>query len=116
MSHGEKTGPLWGTMSRRSEQRIADALTTADLWELATKRIPPIALEYFRGAADDEVTARGNVMAFQQALTTARGALKFDTVDMSTQALGFDMDVPWYISPVGSLATLTPSGLSLIHI
>ena len=49
-------------------------------------------------------------MAFQQALTTARGALKFDTVDMSTQALGFDMDVPWYISPVGSLATLTPSG------
>jgi len=97
-------------MGNRREKRIAEALTTADLWELAAKRIPPIALEYFRGAADDEVTARGNVMAFQQAMTTARGALKFDSVDMSTSALGFDLDVPWYISPVGSLATLEPAG------
>ena len=94
----------------RQEQRIADALTTADLWDLAAKRIPPIAFEYFRGAADDEVTARGNVMAFQQTMVTARGALKFDHIDMSTTALGTELDVPWYISPVGSLRSLEPLG------
>lgn len=97
-------------MSRRRDQKIADALTTADLWRLASDRIPPIAFEYFRGAADSESTARGNVIAFQQAMTTAYGAVKFDSIDMTTTALGFEMDVPWYISPVGSLSTLTPSG------
>lgn len=97
-------------MSQRRERKIRDALTTADLWQLASERIPPIAFEYFRGAADSESTARGNVIAFQQAMTTAYGAVKFDAVDMSTAAIGFDMDVPWYVSPVGSLSTLTPSG------
>ena len=94
----------------RREQRVADALTTADLWSLAAKRIPQIAFEYFRGAADDEVTARGNVMAFQQAMVTAKGAQKLDHIDMSTTALGFELDVPWYISPVGSLRSLEPFG------
>jgi len=97
-------------VNQRRERKIADALTTADLWQLAGERIPPIAFEYFRGAADSESTARGNVIAFQQAMTTAYGALKFDSVDMSTLAMGVDMDVPWYISPVGSLSTLAPSG------
>ena len=43
-------------------------------------------------------------------MVTAYSAVKFDTVDLSTTAVGFDLDVPWYISPVGSLAMLTPSG------
>ncbi len=97
-------------MSQRRERKIDDALTTADLWKLATQRIPPIAFEYFRGAADSESTSRGNVIAFQQAVTTAYGAMKFDSIDMSTSALGFEMAVPWYVSPVGSLCTLEPSG------
>jgi len=69
-------------MGRRQETKIADALTTGDLWKLASQRIPPIAFEYFRGAADSESTARGNVIAFQQAMTTAYGALKFESIDM----------------------------------
>ena len=97
-------------MGKRTERKIDDALTTDDLWKLASGRIPPIAFEYFRGAADSESTARGNVVAFQQAMTTAFGALKFDSVDMSTSALGAAIDVPWYISPVGSLSTLEPAG------
>ncbi|MEO1060334.1 MAG: alpha-hydroxy acid oxidase [Actinomycetota bacterium] len=97
-------------MGQRRARQIADALTTADLWRLANKRVPPIAFEYFRGAADDEITARGNVQAFQESMVTAYSAVKFDAVDMSTTAVGFDLDVPWYISPVGSLAMLTPSG------
>ena len=92
----------------RQERKIADALTTADLWKLMRKRVPPIVTEYFRGGADDETTLRGNVKAFQQAVTTAYGALSFPDIDMSTTAVNHKMSVPWYISPVGSLRALYP--------
>jgi len=96
-------------MARQSRQ-IADALTTTDLWELMRRRVPPIVSEYFRGGADAETTLRGNVRAFQQSMTTAYGALKFSSLDMSTTAVGHSLAVPWYISPVGSLRSLYPMG------
>lgn len=94
-------------MSKRDRQ-IADAITTADLWKIMRKRVPPIVSEYFRGGADDETSLRGNVRAFQQAMTTAFGALKFDSLDMSTTLIGHKLEVPWYVSPVGSLRSLWP--------
>lgn len=72
------------------------------------RRVPPIVSEYFRGGADSETTMRGNVRAFQQALTTAHGALKFADLDMSTTVVGQRLDLPWFISPVGSLRSLYP--------
>ncbi len=89
-------------------RQIDDALTTADLWKLMRRRVPPIVSEYFRGGADAETTLRANVRAFQQSLTTARGALKFESVDLSTTAVGATMAVPWFIAPVGSLRMLYP--------
>ena len=74
------------------------------------RRVPPIVSEYFRGGADHETALRGNVRAFQQSMTTAYGALKFDSLDMSTTVLGHELAVPWFISPVGSLRTLYPMG------
>ncbi|MEM7030636.1 MAG: alpha-hydroxy acid oxidase [Chloroflexota bacterium] len=90
------------------EQRIADTLTTDDLWKLMRRRVPPVVSEYFRGGADAETTLRANVRAFQQSMTTARGALKFETLDLSTTTVGHDLAVPWYIAPVGSLRALYP--------
>ena len=72
------------------------------------QRVPPIVSEYFRGGADYETTLRANVRAFQQAMTTAYGALSFPSLDMTTTAVGFSLDVPWFISPVGSLRSLYP--------
>ncbi|MEM7801402.1 MAG: alpha-hydroxy acid oxidase [Chloroflexota bacterium] len=92
----------------RQNQKIADALTTADLWKMMRRRVPPIVTEYFRGGADYESTLRANVRAFQQSLTTAHGALSFDSVDLSTEMIGHRMSVPWFISPVGSLRMLYP--------
>ncbi len=94
-------------MSRRN-RKIADALTTEDLWKLMRRRVPPIVSEYFRGGADSESTMRGNVRAFQQSLTTAYGAIKFPSVDMSTTVLGQRLEVPWFVAPVGSLRSLYP--------
>ncbi|MEM7132965.1 MAG: alpha-hydroxy acid oxidase [Chloroflexota bacterium] len=92
----------------RQEQKIADAMTTADLWKLMIERVPPIVSEYFRGGADYETTLRANVRAFQQTMTTAHGALSFPSVDMSTTAVGHELAVPWFIAPVGSLRALYP--------
>ena len=92
----------------RMQQRIADAQTTEDLWRLMRRRVPPIVAEYFRGGADAETTLRGNVRAFQQSLTTAYGAQKFEALDTSAEVVGQRLEVPWFVSPVGSLRSLYP--------
>jgi L-lactate dehydrogenase (cytochrome) len=99
---------LHSRSERKWAKRVADAQTTEDLWRLLVQRVPPIVREYFRGAADNEITLKGNVQAFQQALTTARGAMKFDSLDLRTTVANHDLQVPWYISPVGSLRSLWP--------
>jgi L-lactate dehydrogenase (cytochrome) len=93
---------------RRWARRVAEAQTTDDLWRLFVRRVPPIVGEYFRGAADSETTLRGNVQAFQQAVTTARGAIKFDALDLRARVVNHDLQVPWFVSPVGSLRSIWP--------
>lgn len=93
-------------MSRK--QKIAEAFTTADLWKLMRRRVPPVVFEYFRGGADSETTLRGNVKAFQQEQTTAFGATRFDELDMTTTVAGQRLQLPWIISPIGSLRALYP--------
>ena len=43
-------------MFRIRENEIADALTTADLWQIMLKEVPPIAAEYFIGGAGNDHT------------------------------------------------------------
>lgn len=99
-------------LHRRSEKkwadRVADAQTTEDLWKLFVRRVPPIVSEYFRGAADGAITLKGNVQAFQQALTTARGAMKLDALDLRTTVVNHKWKVPWFVAPVGSLRAVWP--------
>ena len=89
---------------------LRDALCTEDLWRLMRRRVPPIVAEYFVGGADEEITLKGNVKAFQQTVLNVRGATRFETLDTSTTVLGHELAVPWYISPVGSLRTIYPKG------
>jgi L-lactate dehydrogenase (cytochrome) len=103
---------LFEYLHSRSEKqwanRVADAQTTEDLWKLSVRRVPPIVREYFRGAADSEITMKGNVQAFQQAMTTARGAIQFDSLDLRTTVVNHDLKVPWFVAPIGSLRSLWP--------
>ena len=89
---------------------LRDALCTEDLWRRMRRRVPPIVAEYFVGGADEEITLKGNVKAFQQTVLNVRGATRFETLDTSTTVLGHELAVPWYISPVGSLRTIYPKG------
>jgi L-lactate dehydrogenase (cytochrome) len=97
---------------RRNERnwasRVANAQTTSDLWRLFERRVPPIVGEYFRGAADNEISLKGNVQAFQQSMTTARGAIKFDSLDLRTTVVNHELQVPWFVAPVGSLRSVWP--------
>jgi len=93
---------------RKCATRVADAQTTDDLWRLFMRRVPPVVNEYFRGAADSEITLKGNVQAFQQAVTTARGAIKFDSLDLRTTVVGHELQIPWFVAPVGSLRSIWP--------
>ena len=99
---------LHSRSGRKWANRVADAQTTEDLWRLFVRRVPPIVSEYFRGAADSEITLRGNVQAFQQAMTTARGAIKFDSLDLRTTVVNHELQVPWFVAPVGSLRSVWP--------
>ena len=100
-------------LMRKADNKITNALNTEDLWKLMLRRVPPIVSEYFRGGADNEITMRANVRAFQQSLTTAHGALNFPNLDMSTTVAGQKLSVPWFISPVGSLRSLYPKADSI---
>ena len=85
-----------------------DCLTTEDLWRRMQQRVPPVVSEYFRGGADAEITLRANVRAFQQSFVNAEGATRFEAINTSTTVLNHRIQVPWYITPVGSLRTLYP--------
>ena len=87
---------------------LNDCMTTEDIWCRMQRRVPPVVSEYFRGGADAEITLRGNVRAFQQSFVNAEGAKRFASVDTSTTVLAHRIEVPWYITPVGSLRTLYP--------
>jgi L-lactate dehydrogenase (cytochrome) len=93
---------------KRLAKRVAQAVTTDDLWLMMRRRVPPIASEYFRGGAEPEVTLIENVLAFRQARITAYGARKFSRLDLKTNIVGQKLDVPWFVAPVGSLRTLYP--------
>ena len=83
-------------------------MTTEDIWCRMQRRVPPVVSEYFRGGADAEITLRANVRAFQQSFVNAEGATRFGAVDTSTTVLDQRIQLPWYITPVGSLRTLYP--------
>lgn len=83
-------------------------MTTEDIWYRMQRRVPPVVSEYFRGGADAEITLHANVRAFQQSFVNAEGATHFEAVDTSTTVLDHRIQLPWYITPVGSLRTLYP--------
>ena len=85
-----------------------DCMTTEDIWYRMQRRVPPVVSEYFRGGADAEITLHANVRAFQQSFVNAEGATHFEAVDTSTTVLDHRIQLPWYITPVGSLRTLYP--------
>lgn len=82
-------------MFRIRENEIADALTTADLWQIMLKEVPPIAAEYFIGGAGSLTTLKSNVLAFQQVMLAPSGAIKHKKIETKTEIFGHELSVPF---------------------
>ena len=97
--------------ARKWSQRAAGAPAIADLIELCLKRMPKDAVEYFRGGAGEESSAKRNRAAFRDVNLNPNGAVRFDSVKLQTTLLGTtESSMPVIVAPVGSLRTAWPEG------
>ena len=99
------------TKSIKRWGREVDKCVTVDhLRQVMEKRVPPIVREYYRGGADNEITLRDNVEAFQRERFKPRSAVQFNAVEMRTEILGHTIDLPVIAGPIGSPRMLWPRG------
>ena len=104
---------LQRTHARRVERwasRVEKCVTVDHLRQVMEKRVPPIVREYYRGGADNEITLRDNVEAFQRERFKPRSAIQLDTVEMRTEILGHQIGLPVIAGPIGSPRMLWPRG------
>jgi len=85
-------------------------VNVADLRRLAKARLPRVVFDYIDGAADDEVTLRGNEDAFRQVAFRPRSAVALDACDLRTTVLGTEIAMPLILAPVGSSRLFWPKG------
>ena len=98
----------------RSEKRWAGeverCVTVDHLRQVMEKRVPPIVREYYRGGADNEITLRDNVEAFQRERFKPRSGVRLPSVEMRTEMLGHEIDLPVIAGPIGSPRMIWPRG------
>ncbi len=94
----------------RWARRVEKCVTVDHLRQVMEKRVPPIVREYYRGGADNEITLRDNVEAFQRERFKPRSAIQLDTVEMRTEILGHQIGLPVIAGPIGSPRMLWPRG------
>jgi isopentenyl diphosphate isomerase/L-lactate dehydrogenase-like FMN-dependent dehydrogenase len=82
----------------------------ADLRRLARRRLPRLAFDYIDGGADDEITLRENIRAFESVTFRPRSAVATTTAGLRTTVLGTTIDVPFLLAPVGSSRLFYPRG------
>ncbi|MEM1263404.1 MAG: alpha-hydroxy acid oxidase [Pseudomonadota bacterium] len=79
--------------------RLRDCRNTTDFRELARRRLPAPLFHYIDGGADDESTLQRNTSAYDTVDLVPNVLTGVTGVDMSTQVLGCDLDVPLFFSP-----------------
>lgn len=77
---------------------------------MARRRVPRAVFDYLDGGAEGEITLRENCRAFEDVTFRPRHAVAFPDVDLRTRVLGFDLSVPFLLSPVGYSRLMHPSG------
>lgn len=92
-------------MSRRAEP-----VNLADYEELARQRVEPGAWGYLAGGADDEVTLRDNVAAFQRLKLVPRVLVNVSQVEPATTVLGQRVAFPVLLAPTAFQSLAHPEG------
>ena len=90
----------------RSEKRwareVERCVTVDHLRQVMERRVPPIVGEYFRGGADNEITLGDNVEAFRRERFKPRSGVRLQSVELRTEMLGHEIDLPVIAGPIGS--------------
>jgi L-lactate dehydrogenase (cytochrome) len=82
----------------------------ADLRGLAKRRLPAPIFHFIDGGAEDEVTMRRNVEAFDDYEIEAEYAVDVSHVETKTTVLGQEIDMPVMLSPTGLTGAIHPHG------
>jgi L-lactate dehydrogenase (cytochrome) len=93
-----------------AERRLSRAASVGDLRSIARRRLPRGVFDYIDGGAEDELTLRRNVAAFQRAELRPRVLRDVSDVDPSVVLLGRRLPLPLVIAPTGFTRIASPGG------
>jgi L-lactate dehydrogenase (cytochrome) len=81
--------------------RLRDCHNVEDFRRLARRRLPGPVFHYIDGGADDEVTCRRNVAAYDDCELVPNVLAGVENVDLGTTVLGRRIEMPLFLSPTG---------------
>lgn len=81
-----------------------------DFRPIARQRVPKSVFDYLDGGAEGEVTLRENCRVFNDVTFRPRHAVVVPQCDLCTRVLGFDIQLPFLLAPVGYSRLMHPGG------
>src|SRR5690349_17657318 len=85
-------------------------LNIADLRRVAELRLPRVVFDYIDGGAEQELTIRQNVGAYEMITFRPRCAVAIPHCDLRTTVLGTPLELPFLLAPVSSCRMFYPRG------
>jgi isopentenyl diphosphate isomerase/L-lactate dehydrogenase-like FMN-dependent dehydrogenase len=81
-----------------------------DFRPIARERLPKSVFDYLDGGAEGEVTLRENCRVFSDVTFRPRHAVSMAKCELCTSVLGFDLQLPFMLAPVGYSRLMHPGG------
>ncbi|NNN20820.1 MAG: alpha-hydroxy-acid oxidizing protein [Acidimicrobiales bacterium] len=94
--------------SLKQFMEASDFSSVYEAREMARKILPRVVFDYVDGGAEDEVTMRANVEAFDKICFNPRMAQGPVTPNLKTSILGHEIDLPVILAPCGLVRAMHP--------
>ncbi|MGA9527687.1 MAG: alpha-hydroxy acid oxidase [Terriglobales bacterium] len=85
-------------------------VSIGDLRTVAKRRLPKVVFDYLDGGAEGEITLRENCRVYDDVVFRPRCAVALGDCSLCTRVLGFDLALPFLLSPVGYSRLMEPGG------
>ena len=81
---------------------IKNCYNVADFRKIAKRKLPHAIFEYMDGGAEDVITLRQNVSAFDHYSLIPETLVDVSSINTKTKVLGVEMDLPFFCGPSGA--------------